>query len=192
MKKLILICSILVCGIFCQAQIVMFNGPSKQFADSLNKIVLDFKNNFSTIRGMQLNTEPNAIVFASKIGLPAAKNCIIKKYTSTEDKTASWQALLYSSENFDETIRMYKKLFTQIKAVKINGVDKISTSLYGKLEKVDENVRFFSSTLRLKTDNIYYKNVAITIELTNNYTGWDIYIHIFSKKIEVEDTDTDE
>jgi hypothetical protein len=192
MKKPILVCSILVCSIFCQAQIVLLNGPTKQFADSLNKIVLDFKNNFSTIKGKQLNTEPEAIVFVSKICLPAAKNCIIKKYTSTEDKTASWQALLYSSDNFDETIKMYKKFFAQIKAVNINGVDKISTSFFGKLEKMDENVRFFTSTLRLKTDNVYFKNLAVAIELTNNYAGWDIYINIYSKKIEADDDGADE
>lgn len=192
MKKAILFFSIISCSIFCHAQIGLLSGQSKQFADSLNKIVLDFKNNFTTIKGKQLNAEPDAIVYASTIGLPAAKNCIIKKYTSTEDRSASWQALLYSSENFDEAMKMYKKYFTQIKAVKINGVDKIITSINGKLEKTDENVRFFTSTLRLKTDNIYFKHLAITVELSNNYAGWDIYINIFSKKLETEEADMDE
>ncbi len=192
MKKTTLCISILLLNLLCHAQIILQNGQHKQFADSLNKIVLDFKNNFSTIKGKQLNTEPEAIVFVSKICLPAAKNCTVKKYTSTEDKTASWQALLYSSDNFDETIKMYKKFFAQIKAVNINGVDKIGTSFFGKLEKMDENVRFFTSTLRLKTDNVYFKNLAVAIELTNNYAGWDIYVNIYSKKIDVDDDGADE
>lgn len=188
MKKItILLIHVFVLNIV-NAQLININNAPKGFSDSLNKIILDYKTNFKQVQGDLLSTEPEASIYLSKNCLQGSKKCIIKRFKSTEDLSASWQALMYNCEDEQEAKKMYKKIYNQVKGVKVNGIDKMTTTFIGKMDDMDDNMRFFSSSLRLKTDNVYYKDMIVDIELTNSYVGWEVSINVYRKKLlEVEE-----
>lgn len=152
------------------------------FSEALNKVVQDFTSNFIHIQGAKMPADVDADTYKSKVCLPAALGCKIMRYRSVEDKSANWQAGLYEGESFEEALKLYKKTFTQVKKAAIRGVATSAAGFDGKLETVDENVGFGVSTLRLKTTNKMYKDLVAEIEITSNYTGWEVRLNVYTKK----------
>ncbi len=183
MKKIIFF-SLLSCSTqFSQAQFLKKTAtPGSSFSDSLSKIVLDFKNNFSRIQAAALPEQPEVETYLSKICLPLSAHCVIYRYHSVQDKTGSWQAVMYAGESFEEAMKVYKNTFNQIKKTTVNGIANKPAPFEGEMENPDENVSFAVSSLRLKTEDKIYKNLVAEIELSNSYEGWEVHLNIYSKK----------
>lgn len=162
------------------------------FSEALNKVVQDFTSNFIHIQGAKMPADVDADTYKSKVCVPAALGCKIMRYRSVEDKTANWQAGLYEGESFEEALKLYKKTFTQVKKAAIKGVATSAAGFDGKLETVDENVGFGVSTLRLKTTNKMYKDLVAEVEITSNYTGWEVRLNVYTKKQIEEEKEPEE
>jgi len=119
--------------------------------------------------------------------VPNALGCKIMRYRSAQDKTANWQAGLYEGDNFDEALKLYKKVFSQVKKAAVKGVATSAAGFDGKLEAVDENVGFAVSTLRLKTTNKTYKDMVAEVEIASNNINWEVRLNVYTKKIIVEE-----
>ncbi len=150
------------------------------FSDAISKVVLDFTHNFLNIQGNKLPAEADADTYRSKACPPAAIGCRVMRYRSVQDKSASWQAAMYTGESFDEALKAYKKLFGQVKKTTVKGIE--GGTFEGTLETVDENVGFASSTLRLKTKDRHYKDMVAEVAITSTYTNWEVSINIYTKK----------
>lgn len=168
------------------AQMLKPAAKSNGFEDSLNMVVTDFKNNFTSIQGSNLLAGIDAEAYQSNICLPGATHCIIMRYHSLVDKSASWQATFYSGENYEEALKVYKKIFGQLKKTKLKGINGTTSSFEGNMETPDENVRFAVSSFVLKSPDMGYANFAAAVELINNYDGWEVYLNMYKKK---KDTD---
>lgn len=164
------------------AQLIKKTSTAVNFSDSLSKIVADFKNNFTKLQGNPMPSQPDAELYRSTVCLPGSKHCVIYHYHSKEDHSANWQSLMYTGENFDEAIKVYKKIFNDVKKAKVGNINNKPVSFEGDMETPDENVRFAVSSLRLKTDDAKYRNMVAEVELTNNYYGWEVHLNIYSKK----------
>ena len=186
MKKTLLLVIFSITVLFSHAQLFKQPPASNNFADSLNKIVLDFKNNFNNIQGNKLPAEIDADTYLSKICLPAAVGCKIMRYHSVQDKSASWQGIMYAGDSYEDAMKMYKKIFSLVKKTKLKGIEPAGNNFEGEMESTDENVRFAVSALRLKTADKRYKNFVAEIALNNNYDGWEVQLNLYSKKPDTE------
>lgn len=162
------------------------------FSEALNKVVQDFTSNFIHIQGAKMPADVDAESYKSKVCIPAALGCKIMRYRSVQDKTANWQAGLYDGESFEEALKVYKKTFTQVKKTAVRGVATAAAGFDGKMEAVDENVGFATSTLRLKTTNKIYKDLVAEVEITSNYTGWEVRLNVYTKKLIEEEKEVEE
>jgi hypothetical protein len=81
------------------------------FSDSLTKIVVDFKTNFNLIQGQEMTPQLEMNVYQSKTTLPNALHCSIIRSHSRLDTSASWQAILYDGEDYNEAFKIYKDIF---------------------------------------------------------------------------------
>ena len=153
------------------------------FSETINKVVLDFTHNFINIQGGKIPADVDADAYKSNVCVPGALGCKIMRYHSVEDKSANWQAGLYEGESFAEALKMYKKVFGQLKKTPVKGIDNTPTGFDGKMESVDENVGFAVCSLRLKTKNKLYKSLVAEVEITSNYTGWEVHLNIYTKTV---------
>ncbi len=153
------------------------------FSEALNKVVQDFTSNFVHIQGEKIPADIDADSYKSKVCVPGALGCKIMRYRSVQDKTASWQAGLYEGDNFDEALKLYKKIFSQVKKASVRGVATSGAGFDGKLEAVDENIGFAVSTLRLKTTNKAYKDMVAEVEMASNSVNWEVRLNVYTKKL---------
>ena len=184
-KTLLLSCSIFT-SMLLYSQSFKPAPKNNSFEDSLNIVVTDYKNNFSGLQGAELQAGIDAETYESKMCLPGATHCIIMRYHSVVDKSASWQATLYSGDNYEEAMKAYKKICDQLKRAKLKGVNGTTSIFEGKLETPDENVRFAVSSFRLKSPDMGYMNFAADVELINNYDGWEVHLNLYKKKKDTE------
>ena len=186
MKKLCLLILFSLVAFFCNAQLIKPVKPTETFSKTLSIIVLDYKNNFINIQQKELAGSVGNNIFNSSVCLPGALHCTITRYNSLEDKSASWQATIFTGESYEEALKAYKNIFTQIKHTSIAGIDKNATGFEGAMEKPDENIRFTVSALRLNAADPQYKNFTADIELTNNMEGWEVHLNLYRKKADTE------
>lgn len=189
MKKTILTAGIVFAALVSNAQSLPAKSTAADaaYSDALNKIVFDFPSNFTHIQGSKMPADIDADAYTSKICIPAALGCKVMHYHSEQDKSASWQAGLYEGESFEDALKVYKKTFAQIKKTTVKGIDPANTAFEGKMENIDESVGFATSTLRLKTKNKTYKPLVAEVEMLSNYTGWEVRLNIYTKKLMEEE-----
>lgn len=153
------------------------------FTETLSKVVQDFTFNFVNIQGAKMPAEVDADSYQSKVCMPGSLGCKVMRYRSVEDKSASWQAAVYAGDSFEEALKAYKKTFGLVKKTAVKGIDAAPTGFDGKMDAVDENVGFAVSSLRLKTKDKRYTNMVAEIEITSGYTGWEVHLNVYTKKV---------
>lgn len=180
-KNHLLLLLILLLTDFCQAQFYRSILPSPDFSNALEKIVLDFRSNFSSIQGNSITKQIGAETYKSIIKLPGATQCVIYKYNSKADTTASWQGIMYKGDNYKEAARVYENVFRLIKKSQVKWIDKSFVNFYGEFEKPAEDLRFTVSTLRFELEDKRYKNFQADVELVSTYDGWEVHLNLHTK-----------
>lgn len=181
-----LLLPMLCCMLFSNAQIYKTSANDEEFDNSLTKIVYEFKTNFYPIQARQLTSEGLVDVFESSVKIPGAAHCIIQRYHSEEDTTASWQAIMYDGDSFDEAAKIYKNTYRLIKNSKIKDRTSTKYSFTGSLEMPSEAIRFTVSPLRLNTSDKDYERFYAEVEITSNFPNWEVHLNLHSKKNDEE------
>ena len=171
---------------FCKAQFYKSVLPSPEFSSALEKIVLDFRINFSSITGSNLSNESESEIYESMVKLPGASECIIYKYHSKADTTASWQAIMYKGDDYKEALKIYENVFRLVKKTQVRWIDKSYIGFKGEMEKPTEDVRFAVSSLRFELDDDRYKNFEADVEMLSTYSGWEVHLNLQTKKPDTE------
>ncbi len=177
------------CSFSLSAQLKKSPVPENTFSTQLQKIVLDFPANFQGIQGSRMPAEVDADTYLSTVCLPGALVCKVMRYHSVQDKSASWQAVLYEGESFEDAVKLYKKMHSQVKKTTVRGSDGLSASFEGSLENIDENVGFAVSSLRLQTKNPRYRDLVAELNISSSYTGWEVRLDLYTKKRLEENSD---
>src|ERR1700729_88150 len=70
------------------------------FVDAIDSGLGDLPNNLRQVTGELLLAEGEADSYVSLVAVPGARNCIVTRYHSVEDTTASWQAKMFTGGDF--------------------------------------------------------------------------------------------
>lgn len=159
--------------------------PASPFSTSLSTVVENYQNNYQHIQGGAMPADEDRDIFLSTVSLPGSSLCVIYRFHSTQDTTASWQATLYNGEDFKEATKVYKHAFKQMKQTKFKvGITQISFD--GNMEQPTEALRFTSSILRPSQHTDIYKNFIAEIEMLNSIEGWIVRLNLHSRKEDTE------
>jgi hypothetical protein len=164
-----------------QAQLISKILPASPFTEKLTQLVENFQNNYTNIQGPALPPDEDRDIFQSTLRLPGASRCVIYRFHSVEDTTASWQAILYTGEDFREASKIYKNTYRQLKQTKFKeGLTQ--NSLEGDIIPPTESLRFTTSMLRPVERTGVYKNFIAEIEMINTMDGWTVQLNLHSRK----------
>jgi hypothetical protein len=152
------------------------------FPEAIEAILHDFPRNLQNVSGELLLAEGEYENYASTVLLPDATSCVVTRYHSKRDTTASWQAKMYSSEDFGKAAREYRTLFTKLQGSYLRLPDNTQVFLKGKFEPAREETPFTTSTLRLPVVDWRYDDVKVELELVYLLAEWAVNINIVSKK----------
>jgi hypothetical protein len=160
---------------------VQAQTPVSPFANAIDSILRDFPQNLRHITGELVLAQGEYENYSSMVQLPGSEDCIITRWHSTKDTTASWQAKMYSGEDFGAAEKCYRQLFRQLKSCYLRLEDSSLAYLKGDWEPVKDEASFTSSTLRLGIDDWRYREVQVEVELVYLLADWAVRINIVSK-----------
>jgi len=152
------------------------------FSEKIERVIHDFPNNFRNITGEPLLIQAEFENYSSLVLLPDAQSCVITRYHSLEDTTASWQAFMLRMEDFEKAQKQYRQLYNQLKDCYLLRTDGSAIYLKGEWHEPREENVFTTSTLKLENDNWPYGDMQIVVELLYQAGEWLVDIHIDNKK----------
>lgn len=152
------------------------------FTGAIEAVLSDFPNNLRTISGEKIMSQGEVENYASLVVIPGAEDCMITRYHSIEDSTASWQARMLRTEDFKKASSQYKNFYKQLRSCQLKLVDGSVVYMNGEWEAPEEEKDFVTSTLRLATGDSRYKEVKIDLEMLYQFPEWVININVVSKK----------
>ena len=182
MKKIMFACVALLMATGALAQARFASVREESFSKVMEAVVHDFPNNYRNICGDLVLEQAEIENYASLVQLPGASECMVTRYHSLEDTTASWQAKMFRSEDFKEVSQQYKELYRQLKACYLRLVDGSIIYMNADWEAPTEEKPFVMSTLRLATGDWRYKEMKIDLEMVYQFPEWTININVSGKK----------
>jgi hypothetical protein len=159
-----------------------FSKAPTGFAKALQTILLDYPNNFHGINGELLISQGEYEHYASTVTIPGAESCVIGRYHSYADTTASFQAVLYRTDNFEEASKQYRSLFKQLKSSPITLIDGSKYYLNGEMGKLDESLDFTVSTMVFPHADRRYYDFKVELELLYQMHEWVINLNMGKRK----------
>lgn len=159
--------------------------PESEFSESISKIVLDFRNNFHTIQKDPVPKEIGMDLYESGIKLPGSIDNYISRSHSLKDQSASFQATMYSGDDYEKAERIYKNVFKLIKKTRVRWVDRSLANFVGKMEPAT-GLNFTVSYLTVEISDERYKDCITEVELVNkNFSNWEVHVNIVRKKPDI-------
>ena len=160
--------------------------PTTAFSESFSKLVLDFRNNFSNVRGQLAPKEVGIDTYESLVKLPGSIDNYITISHSVKDRSASFQATMYKGEDYNNAVKIYQNLFRLIKKTRVKWVDRSLNNFEGKMEPA-EGLNFTVSYLKVQIQDDRYRDFVTEVELVStSFSNWEVHVNIVKKKLDVE------
>ena len=190
MKKIILTYCLLTFVLFCRSQTINNFLPASEFSKNLEKIVLDFRNDYHTISvDTSVSHQAEYDSYNTSVMLPDAITCTIMRFHSENDTSSAYQACFYNGSNYAQALRVYKSCIRQIRGSKIHWIDRRLINFKGNNTEVDPNVRFATCELRLNLDDPRYERFCAEISLQNTTLDtWQVQVNFFSKPLDNDES----
>lgn len=147
----------------------------------LEKVISDYPNGFSTLKGEVLNNNPQTVEYTSLLQFKSAEQNSITEY-SGKVPVYSWQALMLTNEEFDIAEKKYKALYKELKSITLTLNRDYSYGLDGTYEAPSESKKFATSVFRLIPNATYLPNVKVELSLQYELLEWKIYLTVYQKE----------
>ena len=161
--------------------------PSPAFSENLGKITQAFRNNYYQIQGEALPSQEDVDVYRSSVALPGAKQCVIYRFHSKTDTTASWQGIMYTGDSYKDALKQYKNTCRLVDKCRVKFADNTAASFTGKIDEPETELRFVSSLFTLNTKDAVYDHFYAEVEMVNlTFDQWEVRLNLQSKKEDTE------
>ncbi len=169
------------------AQLLKIATPSPAFTESLSRITENFRNNYYQVQGELISSQEDMDTYKSSVMVPGAKHCVIYRFHSTVDTTASWQGLMYEGDSYNDAIKIYKNTCKLVDKSQIKLTGTTAAGFSGKMENPDAGLRFVSSSYQLNSKDPAYNRFYAEVELVNiNFDQWEVHLNLQHKKDDVD------
>ncbi len=150
------------------------------FSAAIEAVLHDFPSNLRHITGELVLAEGEIENYACTVELPGSEHCVITRYHSASDTTASWQAKMYTSDDFGKASAKYRALYNRLQSCYLLLADSSMVYLKGEWEPAREEIPFATSTLRLNTGDGHYAEMQVQLEMLYQESDWEVNINIFN------------
>lgn len=171
---------------FTNSSIAQLKLPGRGNPDvrhALEKVITDFPKEFANLKGEVLNTNPQTVEYSSLLSFKSAEHNTITQY-SGKQPLYSWQALMFTTEEFETAAKKYKALYSQLKGMDLTLNRDYSYSLNGEYEKPDESKKFSTTVFKLFPNASNLPKVKVELSMQYELMEWKIYLLVYEKEKE--------
>lgn len=172
---------LLFLGLNSQAQL-KFPVTNNDLRNNLSKVITGYVDGFSSLKGDTLSINPQSIEFSTRLNFEGSEHNTITQYKSN-NAIYSWQAVLTSTEDFEEATKKYKWLYNQLKVMTVK-VQDYSFTLYGEYDEPDESKKFCSSIFKLMPNAANMPKLKVEASMQFEFPEWKINLMVYERERE--------
>jgi hypothetical protein len=161
------------------AQNRFLSGNNADLATDLKKVIEDHPNHFKNITGELIIQNPQSSDYQCNLKIKGAEECFITRYAATEKEIYSWQALLLTTENFEEAKRKFKSLYGQLNNLRINSVP-----LKGEYEAPVEEKKFTGVLFSFPPEDEALKKLKVELTIESEGMEWKVKVLVYDRERE--------
>ncbi len=147
----------------------------------IQKVARDYYIHFDNIKGEKISESGNIVEYASKVSPPGAIESTIMQIKSLHN-SYSWQALMLDTEDYNEAVASYKKIYRQLSGAKISLENEETYKLTGTYDAPSESRAFASSILELDANKKSMQLFKIEVALNYSMPEWSVKIYVYEKE----------
>lgn len=151
---------------------------SNQTNSVLQKVIADYPNKFSNIRGERINSSQQVNSYYSKVEVPGASVNTITLYNNRQQEAYSWKSEIFESDNFNAARDRFKEAFDNIRntIIKIEGMSPFI--LNGKYEYPSEEKNNTTISFNLLPASGEVQKLKVELSLRRISSGWKITLAV--------------
>lgn len=150
----------------------VFSNKTNQ---AIETVLQDYNNQFNTIKGNLLHENEQASTYQSTVQIPGAASCKIIMYAN---QSVQWQAVLYSSNSFEECRKRFKELFSQIKNTIIRIDNEKPIILNGRFETPEPGHTQTVIPFDILPANRFSKKLQVSLAMQQQDSNWKIVLNV--------------
>lgn len=147
------------------------------FVSDLKKIIVSFPDHFINYRGEVIIKEVQSTDFACTMKVNGAEESKITNYSGKKE-IWSWQALMLTTESFDEAKQKFRSLFNQLNDISVDG----NLRLKGNYESPRMENKFTSVIFEPKAANTGWEKIRV--ELLLEFFApmeWRLLVYVYDR-----------
>lgn len=149
----------------------------------LEQVIDDFPKEFATLKGGVQAENPQTVEYHSQLKLSGSESCVITRYTGAK-AVYSFQAVMLTTEDFDDAVKKYKWLFNQLKGMTVKVNRDYTFSLAGSYESPEESRKFTSSILNMLPAAVNVPKLKVEVSLQFEFPEWKVNLLVYEKERE--------
>jgi hypothetical protein len=155
-----------------------FKKPN-EISPVLSKVIHDYPNSFSSIKGELLEDDPQFSNYACLISIPGiSEPGIITQYGEEKERAFSWRNVLLETENFEEAKSKFRQYYAQARKT-ITVIHGIEIKLVADYTEPAEDKKFNSIRFTMQTIEEAMKDVTVELGMQYEMSGWKITLSVY-------------
>ena len=165
-----------------QASSQMRLPVSPGLRSDLQKVVTDFPKNFPNLIGDVVAENAQSTDYACNLKFSGAEENSITRYSGNKP-VYSWQAVMLTTEDFQEATKKYKWLCSQVKGMTMQLSD-VTFTLTGDIDPADESKKFSSSVFKLMPAAVNLPKMKVEVSIQFYFPEWKVGLAVYDRERE--------
>jgi len=162
-----------------QLKLPVLNG----IGPDIKKVIQDYPNQFSNIKGEVITQNPQSTDYACNLKVNGAEEVSITQYSANKKyPIASWQAVMLTTDDFEDAKKKFKSLFNQLNNLSSN--ETVSFHLKGKYETPVEEKKFTSVIFTADNGSTTLKKLRVELSMQYELLEWKLKVLLYEKERE--------
>jgi hypothetical protein len=164
-----------------QLKLPVVNG----IGPDIKKVIQDYPNQFSNLKGEIINQNPQSIDYACNFKVNGAEEASITQYSANKKyPITSWQAVILTTDDFEEAQKKFKSLFNQLNNLATKMEEGVYLRLKGKYEQPVEEKKFTSVIFSVDNGSTTLKKLKVEISMQYELLEWKLKVLVYEKERE--------
>lgn len=181
-KVLVIITMTLFFGNAAQSQLKL--PVTNGIAPDIKKVIQDYPNHFSNLQGELIIQQAQSTDYECNFKVNGAEQASITQYTSTKKIISSWQALMLTTDDFEEAKKKFKSLFSQLNNLAVKMENTNTYHLKGKYEAPAEEKKFTSVIFSFENGGEEIRKLKVEIVMLYEPMEWKVKVLVYDKERE--------
>jgi hypothetical protein len=163
-----------------QIKLPVVNG----FTADLKKVIEDYPSRFIHLMGEMKAQHEQTTEYYCNLKVNGAEEATIIRYSSKREGVVSWEAVMFTSDDFEDAKKKYKSYFNQLNSLGVT-LGKDHFKIRGSYENPEEEKKFNSIFFAFEPTAPDIKKVKV--ELTLQYKApmdWQVKVLVYDKERE--------